>query len=117
MKTQKVAPSLGYISRLDELGAQAAFTSVVLKTAELSETQRRLGYAAAFLGDGTPFELVAALIGLHVQEAVKAASALMEAGILQQDSSLSFVHPIIRSGVLAQISSLERGCGTRASPP
>src|SRR5207253_2518187 len=64
--------------------------------------------SAAILGDRTELAPTAAVAGLDIAGALAAASALVQSDLLRQASPVEFMHPVIRTAVLADISAAER---------
>ena len=55
----------------------------------------------------------ARLAGLEEVEATEAAELLTTAGILESGRPLTFIHPIVRSGIYSELSGAERAQGHR----
>ena len=53
------------------------------------------------------------LAGLEEPEAADAADVLVAAGILESGRPLTFIHPIVRTGIYSELSSAERAQGHR----
>ncbi|MFG2007272.1 helix-turn-helix transcriptional regulator [Spirillospora sp. NPDC048911] len=108
MKGQGVPPEVERIPHVGDLGAQAVVKSVGLRLALLGEPERQLAYALALLDEETDADLPAAVAGLDLRTALEATGRLAEAGLLKPGHGTSFAHPIVRSGVLAQIPRIEQ---------
>ena len=72
----------------------------------------RLARALAVLEQSDLLQ-AARLAGLEEAEAAEAAELLATAGILESGRPLTFIHPIVRSGIYSELSSAERAQGHR----
>jgi DNA-binding CsgD family transcriptional regulator len=95
-----------------ESGVQTVGRSVALRLGRLPEPAGRLARALAVLEQGDLYH-AARLAGLEEPDAADAADLLATAGILEPGRPLSFVHPLVRDGVYAELSSAERAQGHR----
>jgi DNA-binding CsgD family transcriptional regulator len=82
--------------------------TILGRIANLAPPATRLAPAAAVLGDGAPLERAAELGGLEVDEAAAAADALAGAAVLEPGAPLTFVHPIVREAVYADMPEAGR---------
>ncbi len=64
--------------------------------------------AAAILGDRTELTLAASLAEIEAKTALSAASALARVDLLSRENPLEFMHPVVRTAVLATMSAAER---------
>ena len=76
----------------------------------------RLARALAVLEQSDVLQ-AARLAGLGEAEPADAADLLAAAGILEPGRPLTFIHPIVRSGVYSELSSAERCAGPPTSRP
>lgn len=67
-----------------------------------------LARALAVLGDGVPLEQAAALAGLELGAAARAADDLTRDATLASGAVLAFAHPIVRAAVYAELGPRER---------
>src|SRR5438093_2747750 len=86
--------------------------SVRLRLLRLPEHAGRLARALAILEQSDLLQ-AARLAGLEELEAAEAADLLSTAGILEPGRPLTFVHPLVRSGIYSELSSAERAQGHR----
>jgi DNA-binding CsgD family transcriptional regulator len=86
----------------------AVSASILLRLARLPADATALARALATLGAGAPVHTARRLAGLAVDEAAECAAALIRAGILVDDRTLGFVHPLVRSAVLGDLAGPER---------
>jgi DNA-binding CsgD family transcriptional regulator len=93
-------------------GIETVGRSVVLRLGRLPEHAGRLARALAILEQSDLLH-AARLADLEELEAAGAADLLATAGILESGRPLRFVHPIVRSGIYAELSSAERAQGHR----
>jgi DNA-binding CsgD family transcriptional regulator len=93
-------------------GVETVGRSVLLRLHRLPKHARQLARALAVLEQSDLLQ-TARLAGLDELEAVDAADLLATAGILESGRPLTFVHPIVRSGIYSELSSTERARGHR----
>lgn len=103
------APDAATAARLTDLAPSTIVDSVVARLGAMSPACRALATAVAVLGDRAPFGNATRLAGLQAGAASEAADALAAAQLLNPGVPLSFVHPVIRSAVLASMPPLARG--------
>ncbi|MEA2148121.1 MAG: hypothetical protein QOG59_3708, partial [Solirubrobacteraceae bacterium] len=82
--------------------------SVLMRLAGLSQQAVRLASAVAVLGDDQPFVDAATLSRLDMTEAATVHDALVRASILRPAPRPTFVHPIVRSAVYADLGPRQR---------
>ena len=82
--------------------------SVLVRLARLPEEATRLASAVAVLGDDVSLDDAAQLGGLDRPAARDAADALSEAGVIAAEPALTFVHPLLRTVVYADIPAVQR---------
>jgi DNA-binding CsgD family transcriptional regulator len=82
--------------------------SVLLRLARLPEGALALARAVAILGARADLRTARLLAQIEADEAADAAGALIRAGILVEDETLGFVHPLVRSAVYGDLSGPER---------
>jgi DNA-binding CsgD family transcriptional regulator len=82
--------------------------SVLLRLARLTTGAVALARAVAILGARCDLRRARLLAGLDPDEGTVAASALIRAGILSEDTTLAFVHPLVAAAVLGDLSGPER---------
>jgi DNA-binding CsgD family transcriptional regulator len=90
------------------LGPESVSRIVLLRLSQLPFGAAALARAAAVLGDGAPLSLASHLAGLEPAVAADAADALAGADMLVAGDSITFVHPIVRASVYAELPSAER---------
>jgi DNA-binding CsgD family transcriptional regulator len=84
---------------IDSLRPESIGRSVERRLERLPPSARRAAEACAVLGEGAELRHVEALAGLHREEAVSAADALTDSGILAAGRPLRFLHPLVREAV------------------
>jgi DNA-binding CsgD family transcriptional regulator len=92
----------------EALRGEQASRTILERIARLAPPATQLAPAAAVLGDGAPLERAAELSGLEVDEAAAAADALAGAAVLESGAPLTFVHPIVREAVYADMPDAGR---------
>ena len=107
-----VAPTAEAARHVERIGARTVGRSIRLRLRRLPEHAGRLARALAVL-ERSDLLQAARLAGLDEAEAAEAAELLVTAGILESGRPLTFIHPIVRSGIYVELSSVERGQGHR----
>jgi DNA-binding CsgD family transcriptional regulator len=107
-----IAPTAEAARQVERIGARTVGRSIRLRLRRLPEHAGRLARALAILEQSDPF-LASRLAGLEEAEAAEATEALTTAGILEPGRPLTFIHPIVRSGIYSELSSAERAQGHR----
>ena len=107
-----MAPTAEAASHVERIGARTVGRSIGLRLRRLPEHAGRLARALAVLEEGDLLP-AARLAGLDEAEAADAAELLAAAGILESGRPLTFIHPIVRSGVYSELSGAERARGHR----
>jgi DNA-binding CsgD family transcriptional regulator len=110
----EIAPTAGNAGRVERIGAGTVGRSIALRLRRLPTPARRLAKAAAVLERGSLLH-AAALADLDQEAAARAADVLVAAGILEHGRPLTFVHPIIRTGIYGELESAERSGGHLAA--
>src|SRR5438270_3281242 len=78
--------------------------TVLARLGRLDQAAAQFVRALAVLGEGSELRLVAALAGLDIGAATRAADALLTAELLAEGRPLRFVHPLVRSAVYEQLA-------------
>ena len=91
-----------------ELAPGAVTTGVLVRVRRLGPGALELARAVAVLGDGAELRHATELSGLGPGQAVRAADALMAAGVLEGGDPLRFVHPVVRAALNRQRTEPER---------
>ncbi|HVE69124.1 MAG TPA: AAA family ATPase, partial [Solirubrobacteraceae bacterium] len=102
------APGPEAARQVRELGPEEVSRWVLLRLSALQLGATSLARAVAVLGDGAPRRRAAELARLEPGAAGDAADALAAADILRPGEPLSFVHPIVRSAIYAELPAAER---------
>jgi DNA-binding CsgD family transcriptional regulator len=105
-----IAPSAEAARHVERIGARPVGRSMHLRLRRLPETAGRLARALAVLEQGDLLQ-AARLANLDEAEAADAADLLVAAGILDPGRPLTFVHPIVRSAIYAELTDAERTRG------
>ena len=107
-----IAPIAEATPDVERIGAQTVGRSIGLRLRRLSEPAGRLARALAIL-EQSELHQAARLAGLDAGEAAEAVELLVNAGILEPGRPLTFIHPIVLSGLYSELSSAERAHGHR----
>lgn len=102
-------PDSDTAARLTELAPEAIVHAVVARLGELSPASQALASAVALLGDRVAVNDAARLAELDPAAAAEAADVLSSVHLINPGVPLSFVHPMIRSAILASMSPFTRG--------
>ena len=101
-------PRVEAASRVRSLGVGAVGRSVLFRLSRLGDECERLAQASAVLAPGCPLRQAATLAGLERERAEVAADRLRAADLFAPERDLSFVHPIVREAVAAQLPASRR---------
>src|SRR4051794_2252850 len=122
LRDDGVEPVAAAAGRIEHVGARTVGRWVQARLARLPAPARQLARALAILERGD-LATAAALAGWPAREAFVDTHAFVDpghfadllagAGIVQPSWPLTFVHPIIRAGVYAEISEADRAIGHR----
>ena len=107
-----IAPTAQSASHVERIGARTVGRSIRLRLRRLPEHADRLAWALAILEQGDLLQ-AARLAGLEEHEAADAAELLAGAGILASSRPLTFIHPIVRTGIYSDLTGTERAQGHR----
>jgi DNA-binding CsgD family transcriptional regulator len=107
-----IAPTAEAARQVERIGARTVGRSIRLRIRRLPEHAGRLARAVAVL-EQSDLLPAARLAGLDEAEAAEAADLLTSAGILETGRPLTFIHPIVRSGIYSELSGAERAQGHR----
>ena len=102
-----VEPTAAEAQRVEALGARTIGRAMLVRLGRLPPVAARLAQAVAVLETA---ELVQAadLAGVDAEAAAEAADLLVAANILGPRRPLTFVHPIVRAGILEEVPPAER---------
>jgi DNA-binding CsgD family transcriptional regulator len=102
-----IAPTAESARHVERIGARTVGRSIRLRLRRLPERAGRLARALAVLEQGDLLQ-ASRLAGLEKAEAADAVEELVTAGILESGRPLTFIHPIVRSGIYSDLTSAER---------
>ncbi len=108
LATEAIEPVAGQDARVRELAPERVTRTVQLRLARLSPEAQAVARAVVVLGDGASGQLVAELAGLDVADVARGADELRAAAILDQDATLRFIHPLVRTALHAESPIGER---------
>jgi DNA-binding CsgD family transcriptional regulator len=109
LAAEHVEPTSAGAERVGAVRPQAVASAVLRRIDSLSAAVRPVAEVVAVLGDASTIAAVAELAGLDRRTVLDAAAALGSVGVLARDGEeLSFVHPIVRAAVYADLSSERR---------
>jgi DNA-binding CsgD family transcriptional regulator len=108
LATRAIAPNAAESRRVRHLGPPSIARAVLFRLAVLPRPATPLVRACAVLGDGSRLADCAGLAGIRLDEAESIADALVRASVLTAGHGLTFVHPIVRAAVEADLGPHER---------
>ncbi len=108
LEAEDVRPHRTHVDLVADVGPRAASRAVLLRLARLPEDAATVARALAVLGAGAGLSAVAALADLDEQRAASAVAALARAEILQSESPLAFVHPVVGAAIRHDVPPGER---------
>jgi predicted ATPase len=108
MRAEGIHPDAAHSGVVRDIGPRAVSSAVLLRLARLSPDAIAVARAVAVLGDGAGLPATAALAGFDEQRVAKATRALAAAEILDPESPLRFVHPLVRDAVYLELTHAER---------
>jgi DNA-binding CsgD family transcriptional regulator len=103
-----LAPTADHVPQVLELGPQAIYYGIASRLAHLPANAATLLRAAAIVGDHTQLRVAAMIAELSPTASLDAASALVRAELLRNENPLEFIHPVVRTAVLEDISGAEK---------
>ena len=112
LSEEAVAPSAEGARDVERIGARTVGRSIRLRLSRLPQPAGRLARALSIL-EQSDLRQAALLAGLDGTAAADAAELLVRSGILEPGRPLAFIHPIVRSGLYAELSTAERARGHR----
>jgi DNA-binding CsgD family transcriptional regulator len=112
LREEGVTPAAASASHVERIGARTVGRSILLRLDRLPEPAGRLARAVSILERGD-LRRAARLANLDDDAAASAADLLAAAQILEAGRPLAFVHPIVRAGIYAELSSGQRARGHR----
>jgi DNA-binding CsgD family transcriptional regulator/tetratricopeptide (TPR) repeat protein len=107
-----IAPTAEAARHVEEIGAQTIGRSIRHRLRRLPKHAGLLARALAIL-EQSDLHQSARVAGLDDAEAADAAELLASAGILKRGRPLTFIHPIVRSGLYSDLTAAERAHGHR----
>jgi DNA-binding NarL/FixJ family response regulator len=105
---REIEPHAAHAELVRELAPERVAHWVMLRIQRLSASAGAVARALTVLGDGSELRLVAALADLALSAAGDAADELRGSAILDEETSLRFVHPLVRNAVYAEVPAGER---------
>ena len=101
--TRELAAGGGDVTDVAELAPAAVRRAVLARVGRLGADAVAVANAVAILGGDAEARLVAKLAELPLERVAIVADQLAEAGVLADERPLAFVHPIVRSTVVADL--------------
>jgi DNA-binding CsgD family transcriptional regulator len=101
-------PTSTAVEQIGEVGLATVSRWINLRLAGLPQSATALTEAVAVLGDGADPALAARLAGLDAASCDEAVDGLVSMSILRAADGLAFVHPLVRSGIYAELPPRRR---------
>jgi DNA-binding CsgD family transcriptional regulator len=114
LREEAVSPTAASAAVVERIGARTVGRSILLRLDRLPDPAGQLARAVAILERGD-LQQAARLAELDHDEAVAAADLLAAAQILEPGRPLTFVHPIVRTGIYSELSMGQRARGHRTA--
>jgi AAA ATPase domain len=108
LREERVSAADAAASRLGRIGSRSVGRWALARLGGPGTPSDRLARAVAVLEEGD-LPTAAALAELDLDCAADAADGLVAAGILEAERPLRYAHPIVRSGIYAELSGAEGG--------
>jgi DNA-binding CsgD family transcriptional regulator len=105
---REVEPEDGNAEVVHELAPESLSAAVLVRLRRVGEGAPELARAVAVLGDDAELRHAATLAELPSERAVQLADSLMGAGLLRRAPCLSFMHPVVRLAIYADLPEFER---------
>jgi DNA-binding CsgD family transcriptional regulator len=105
---EQIGPDAAQAPRVRELVPERVTRTVLVRLARLSPAAQAIARAVVVLGDDADGPLAAELTGLDEVVAARGADELRAAAILDQDTKLRFIHPLVRTALDAELPAGER---------
>ena len=99
----RIPPTAAGATRVAGLGPEGISRSVLARMGRLAPAARELAATVVAAGDGIPLHRAATVAGLEGAEAALAADQLAEAEVLASGETLTFIHPLVREAVQADL--------------
>jgi DNA-binding CsgD family transcriptional regulator len=106
--SEAIVPDAAHADEVSLLSPRAVVTSVLLRLTNLPPAATALARSIAVL-EQAALEDAAIVAALDRGPAGEAADALVGAGVLTPGSTLTFVHPIVRTAIYRDLPAVERG--------
>jgi DNA-binding CsgD family transcriptional regulator len=103
----RIAPTAEAARHVERVGGRTVGRSIRLRLRRLPENAGRLARALAVLEQSDLLQ-ASRLAELDESDAATAAELLADVGILEPGRPLTFIHPIVRSGIYSDLTSAER---------
>ncbi|ETK32818.1 helix-turn-helix transcriptional regulator [Microbispora sp. ATCC PTA-5024] len=110
----RIAPTAANAGRITTLGTRTVGRWVGRRLNSLRPEAAEFARAVALLGEGAHLEEAAVLAGVGQEVAAEVADELARTEVLRPAGSqpvVEFVHPLVRSAVLAELSWIEQAAG------
>ena len=109
VEAEGTIPTAENASHVRRMRPSAVSRSVLVRLATLPAGCLELARAVAVLGPRAEVRQARLLAGLDAEQTVQVVDALVRAGILRFETTVEFVHPLVRSAVYSDLAPAERG--------
>ena len=108
LRAEQVVPDDAHVAMVDNVGPAAAARIVLVRLRRLPAEALAVAQAIAVLGAAAEPSLIAELAEVEVTVVAPAVESLIHAEILEAQSPLGFVHPIVREAIYRELTPAER---------
>ncbi len=112
---RQLEPASHLPAAVDELAPDLIARRVASRVAALGEAARRVAGAVAIFGADATLERISRLVGIETPAVAVAIDRLIAAGLVESGTSISFVHPIVRTCVDRAMPEQERALAHRGA--
>jgi DNA-binding CsgD family transcriptional regulator len=111
LRGHEMQPTSASLAALTSIGLDGVQQSILHRLANLGSGAAALARAISIYGGGVELRHAAELAELDYADAVRLVAALVRVQILRDESRLTFVHPLIRAAIYADLPRLARADG------
>ncbi|MBV8998360.1 MAG: AAA family ATPase, partial [Solirubrobacterales bacterium] len=109
VRADGIAPTAEAASQIGSLAPEGIVRSVVVRLGRMSHEDAAVARCVSVLGGEAELRHAAALAGLELAAAARAADTLTAAGLLDSGRPLRLVHPVVRTALYSELPAGERG--------
>ena len=111
LRNEGIRPTRASVAGLTSIGLEGVQQSILHRLANLGPGAVALARAISVYGGNAEIGQAAELAGLVPADAIQVAEALVRVDIIRDEKRLSFVHPLVRAAIYADMATLARADG------